>query len=594
MGIFAPALTPRLICARPTPSEEIRVGCSRTLPRVIFPLNVRIAPRSASRQLPIKREMRKHKIWATSPLLTFILVGTSLAAQPAIQISVDTKKIVRRIPSAIYGVNIEWPYNSWGMWDTPKGQPTPSATRAAALFTPGVIRFPGGTLSDYYHWRDGVGPWQSRTAPTRLLNGPEMSYHGFGTDEALSFASRMGSKLMITVNVGTGTAQEAADWVRYVNKNGRRVVDWELGNELYARTLSPAAAQITMSPETYAEKVREFAQAMRAADPGIRIGAIGGDPEGPFPVVEYRGWNRTVLERAGTHIDFLSVHNGYAPVVVWDRGESLTTVYRALLAFPTAVGDSMRRMEADIAAYAPPSSRDRIKLALTEWGPMYHDNPASRFVDHQKTLTSAVFSASMLKLLVESPRIESAQYFKLFDNSFAGLIGVRNGEFLENSPLYALTLFTRHFGPNLVPAGVTFPPQFGSPSVGAVPQISGAPLLEAVASVSDNGKTLYLIVINKSLDDSIAADVRVPDSSAPASKVIVRTLRGTGMDAHTGTQLPAGIPWAAQTAAPENPRFPFGAPGEVSIRRTILSGVGQSFRYTFPKLTVTAFEVPLQ
>jgi alpha-L-arabinofuranosidase len=275
------------------------------------------------------------------------------------------------------------------MWDSWQAQPVPSATQAVSLIRPGVLRFPGGTLSDYYHWRYGVGPVSTLTKPTSLLGGPEMSYHGFGTDEALKLAAMTGSRLLLTVNVGTGTAQEAADWVRYVNTPTRRVVDWELGNELYAYTFSTAAARITIPPDVYAQKVKEFAQAMRAVDPGIRIGAIGGD---------------------------CTVSN----------------------------------------------------------------------------------------------------------------------------------------------------PSFTTPGASIVPQTT-APLLEAIASLNDTGSTAYLIVINKSLTSPLAANVRLYNVQTSGT-VIVRTLRGTGIDAHTGTQLPGNVVWAPQTAARVNPRFPYSAPGEVPSR----------------------------
>src|SRR5262249_39536407 len=153
------------------------------------------------------------------------------------------------------------------------------------------------------------------------------------TDEALAFASQVGGQLLIEVNAGTGTAQEAADWVRYVNGNGLRVVYWEVGNELYVRDNSANSQALTVDPVTYAQRFLEFAKAMRAADPRIKIGAIGGENRGLYTTMGYPDWNRTLLQMAGDQIDFLSVHNSYAPGTP-GPGQDVRTVYGAMLAAP--------------------------------------------------------------------------------------------------------------------------------------------------------------------------------------------------------------------------------------------------------------------
>ncbi|MDP2998866.1 MAG: hypothetical protein Q8N47_15370, partial [Bryobacterales bacterium] len=100
-----------------------------------------------------------------------------------------------------------------------------------ALGTP-LIRF-GGNYTSGYHWRDGVGPIDQRVSMLNQAWGmPE--YNHFGTDEYLDFCRRAGAEPQICLNLGSGTPEEAADWVRYVNKKwGRGGLLWELGNELW-------------------------------------------------------------------------------------------------------------------------------------------------------------------------------------------------------------------------------------------------------------------------------------------------------------------------------------------------------------------------
>jgi alpha-N-arabinofuranosidase len=109
----------------------------------------------------------------------------------------------------------------------------------------------------------------------------------------------------------------AAEWVRYTaesrqrNPNGARVFAWEIGNELYHKG---DASGGSLSPEAYSDRLREFAREMRAVDPAARIGAIGLENYPTFEFNSYRNWNGIVLQRAGGDIDFMAVHNGYAPV----------------------------------------------------------------------------------------------------------------------------------------------------------------------------------------------------------------------------------------------------------------------------------------
>ena len=82
-----------------------------------------------------------------------------------------------------------------------------------------ILRWPGGNLSSNYNWRDGIGPRDER--PRRL----EMAWgtiedNRFGTHEFLDYVSRIGAEPYICANLGTGSWDEAQQWVEYVNFDG--------------------------------------------------------------------------------------------------------------------------------------------------------------------------------------------------------------------------------------------------------------------------------------------------------------------------------------------------------------------------------------
>ena len=71
-----------------------------------------------------------------------------------------------------------------------------------------VIRYPGGNFASGYHWLDGVGPVESR--PTvRELAWQSIETNRFGTEEFMRLCQRLDWTPMLSVNLGTGTPEEA-------------------------------------------------------------------------------------------------------------------------------------------------------------------------------------------------------------------------------------------------------------------------------------------------------------------------------------------------------------------------------------------------
>lgn len=79
-----------------------------------------------------------------------------------------------------------------------------------------VVRWPGGCFADEYHWRDAIGPVAKRKTTVNSVWAGAVEPNTFGTHEFMDFAEQIGSETYISVNVGSGTVQEAADWVEYM------------------------------------------------------------------------------------------------------------------------------------------------------------------------------------------------------------------------------------------------------------------------------------------------------------------------------------------------------------------------------------------
>jgi len=508
-------------------------------------------------------------------------------------VAVDAGSTVRRIPATLFGTNVEWIYNGNGIWSPEENGFEPEIVRLTRDLGVTLIRFPGGVFSDYYDWRDGVGP-RSERKKTPHLPGDKSggSRHNFGTDEALAFAETVGAELLITVNAGNGTPNLAADWVRYVNGAGgndpraQRVDYWEVGNELY---MEGDLSGGDMSPEEYAETFLAFAEAMRAVDPDIKLGAVGLKNYGRYRFNAHSDWNEVVLSRAGHEIDFMAIHNAYAPVV-GDNDPDARDVYQAAMAAPVLIENNLRET-ADQIGRLVPDRADEISIAVTEWGPLYALSPRSPWVHHVKTLGSALYAAGALNAFLRVPDVEAANFFKLAEFGFMGWIGRRGGDYVPTAPYLAFELYARHFGDVLVPTSIETP-TYDSPGAGLIEAVPDVPLLDGVASRSVGGDKVYLIVVNRSMTSAIEADVRI-SGFLDRFAGIARTLTGTAVDANTGTELPRipGLDWADQRVAGSAGRFDRGGPNEVRVETNDLGTLDRSFVHSFPPLSVTSIEL---
>ncbi|MCG8428770.1 MAG: hypothetical protein MI754_15555 [Chromatiales bacterium] len=515
-------------------------------------------------------------------------------------ITIDADSITRQIPDAIFGANIEWPWNATGLWDEKKNRVDKKAEQLTKALGIKLIRFPGGIDADFYHWRDGIGPRDQRPKVKYRAGDVGKTRPNFGTDEALAFAESIGGELLITVNAGTGTPEEAADWVRYVNKDELRVRFWEVGNELYINSPEPHASEVTITPKEYADRFIAFAEAMKKADPRIQIGAIGGLNEGSYQQISYPNWNKILFRKAGDYIDFLAVHNAYAPILTGDeRNKTVRDVYRAMLGRPVSIAKNLQRQAKQLEAVYPDAAQ-RPFIAVTEWGPIFQFFHAGEYVDHPKTLGSAIFSASTFNALLKSPETEISAFWMLNDFSSLGWIASANDRFppdpewQETARYYAYQMYTQHFGRQLIKTEVTGP-TFNTPKVGWSDALKSVPYLDVITSLGPNNETLYILVINKHFDEAISADINI-SNAATADQGTQWQLTGKGLDSHTGTKVinVPWIKWGIQKTDKENPRFNKRGADEITISDTMVTGLGNNFTHSFPPLSITSLEIPLE
>ena len=186
------------------------------------------------------------------------------------------------------------------------------------------IRMPGGNFVSGWNWKDSIGPKESRK--TRL----DTAWYQFipndvGHDEYLQWAEKCGAEAMYTINLGTGTMQDAMDIVEYTNfeggtdwseqrrKNGHDkpygVKTWYLGNEMDGPW---QIGSYQKDPRGYGVLAHETSKAMKWIDPTIETIACASSS--PF-LNHYPDWDMQVLEQCYDVVDYISLHHYHsAPV----------------------------------------------------------------------------------------------------------------------------------------------------------------------------------------------------------------------------------------------------------------------------------------
>src|SRR3982751_521227 len=151
--------------------------------------------------------------------LLLLFVCTTMAQ---VQLSIDAAKPGAKIDRNIFGQFAEHLGQGVyeGIWVGPDSKiPNTRGIRndvVAALKQLKVpnVRWPGGCFADEYHWRKGIG---SPRAVTLNPNwGGVIEPNTFGTHEFMDFLDQIGADVYLSVNVGSGTPQEAAEWLEYM------------------------------------------------------------------------------------------------------------------------------------------------------------------------------------------------------------------------------------------------------------------------------------------------------------------------------------------------------------------------------------------
>ncbi len=226
------------------------------------------------------------QLTASGTTNSFSLDDISLAGMAPLHINVNASQTLRSADARWFGLNT-------AVWDGDFD--TTYTSNALRELGTKILRFPGGSLSDDYHWAIGKTDTNTWSWSTSFNN-------------YLHIATNAGAQAMITVNYGSGTPSEAAAWVGSANvTNHLKLQHWEVGNECYGTWETDTNAN-AHDPYTYAVRAAQYFSQMKAADATIKIGVpvVPGEDNNANGYTSHPAYNA----RTGTS------HNGWTPVVL--------------------------------------------------------------------------------------------------------------------------------------------------------------------------------------------------------------------------------------------------------------------------------------
>lgn len=268
-----------------------------------------------------------------------------------------------------------------------------------------VLRWPGGCFADEYHWKDGIGPKESRKKMINTHWGCVVEDNSFGTHEYFELCRQLGCDTYVNGNVGSGTVQEMSEWVEYITFDGTSPMaelrkqngsekPWKLkyfgvGNESWG-------CGGNMMPHYYADEYRRYHVYVRDYDSNNRIYKIGCGPN----AFDFE-WTDEVMHYAGNKMQGISLHYYTVPGDSWEHKGSATVFtddeYYTTIRKAYKMEELVRRHTEVMNRHDP---QKRCDLIVDEWGTWFDveegTNPG--FLYQQSTMRDALVAGLTLNI----------------------------------------------------------------------------------------------------------------------------------------------------------------------------------------------------
>ncbi|HEX3352795.1 MAG TPA: alpha-L-arabinofuranosidase C-terminal domain-containing protein [Terriglobales bacterium] len=465
-------------------------------------------------------------------LLAAILAAPLMAADK-FALSVDATKAGAKIDRNLFGQFAEHLGHGVyeGIWVGPdsaipntRGIRNDVVTALKALKVPNV-RWPGGCFADEYHWRKGIGT--PRAVSLNPNWGGVIEPNTFGTHEFMDFLEQIGASAYLSVNVGSGTPQEASEWLEYMTTAQPTTLAKERGANGHPAPYKVSFLGIgneswdcggNMTPDYYLDQLKVYSRFVRNFNPDqqskaqqmLRI-AVGPGGDGP----RWTDWTEAIMKAYQHHswswdIDGLSMHN-YTVVNWQDKLASVgfgNAEYAQILKTTLDMDSLINTHSAIMDKYDP---EKKVALVVDEWGAWYAPLPGSNpgFLVQQNSLRDAILAALNLNIFARhADRVRMANIAQMI-NVLQAMIITDKEKMVLTPTYYVFKMYVPFQDATFVP--VTFDP--GTYKQGDIT----LPRVDAIAARDTTGK-LWLEITNVDPDQPIDFEASLPGITAKTAR----------------------------------------------------------------------------
>jgi alpha-N-arabinofuranosidase len=494
--------------------------------------------RCDTRGEPIVNERGIMRIFGQSLMAAALLLASGAAADAqarkddSVAIAVDAGKPGPKIDRNIFGQFAEHLGSGiyGGVW-VGKDSPIPNVrgirkdvvAALRAIKVPNV-RWPGGCFADEYHWRHGIGPAKDRHNTINSNWGGAVEPNTFGTDEFFDFVGQIGSEAYVSVNVGSGTVEEASDWLAYMTADPTTTAGKEraanghpapykvkylgLGNEAWGCGGSYTGEHYVELMKPFARFARNYNPTQTGAETMQRI-AVGPDGD----KVEYtEAVMKAYKDRTWAWgIEGLSLHSyttaGWPPTYASENFDE--KAYASLVKATLNMESLVSKHSAIMDKYDP---EKKVPLVVDEWGVWLKANAGSDpgFLQQQNSLRDAIIAALNINIFARhADRVRMSNIAQMI-NVLQAMILTDKDKMVLTPTYHVFKMYLPFQDATLVP--LTF--NAGTYNQGDI----ALPRVDAVAARDTSGK-LWMAVTN--LDPNRSVRINAAVAGAP-----VRWARG--------------------------------------------------------------------
>jgi alpha-N-arabinofuranosidase len=409
-----------------------------------------------------------------------------------------------------------------------------------------MVRWPGGCFADEYHWRDGIGPQDKRTIRINTNWGGVPDPNTFGTHEFFNFVELIGADAYVNANVGTGSPQEAAQWLEYMTgdqdttlvkerkANGRdkpwKVSVYAMGNETWG-------CGGNMRGQYYADLYNQYATFMKTTQNPKPVMLASGDRDGAAT-----DFTTVLMQNRRAGLDAISMHYYTVFGPKWVNKDTALgfneTGWITILANTLKMDGYIKKHDEIMTAFekkaalSPDTPHNKIGLYIDEWGTWYKPEPGSNpgFLVQQNTIRDAIVAAANFNIFHKyADRVQMTSIAQTV-NVLQAMILTDGPKMLRTPTYWAYDMYKPFQEATSLPLDIkTGTYKYGKLSV---PQVS------ASAARTKDG-TIVIGLAN--LDPHNPVSISAVIAGAHAGHVTGEILTADAMDAHNTFERPDAV-----------------------------------------------------